>query len=239
MRARRVFITGTDTGVGKTWVASWLAKRLAETGLRVGVYKPVCSGAVMTPAGPVWDDVERLYDALGKAFPREWICPQTFMAPLAPPHAARLERRMVNQQLLTEGAELWEGHVDVLLIEGAGGWLSPIADGMTNADVAKSLGARVLIVGANRLGVINHTRLTVESVRRAGARLVGVVLNHIPADGGEIEPAAVDFARQNIREIEHSDGTEPGATVLAALPWEGAAKLGLPTKADWRQLLKV
>lgn len=239
MRARRVFVTGTDTGVGKTWVACWLAKKLIKAGLRVGAYKPVCSGATMTPAGPVWDDIERLYAALDRAFPREWICPQKFAAPLAPPHAARLERRFVDQALLTQGAELWEGHVDVLLVEGAGGWLSPIADGMTNADVALALGARVVIVAANRLGVINQVRLTVESVRRMTPKIAGVVLNAIPVDDGKVAEDQAAFAKQNIRELEQPFGKEPGVTVVAALPWEDGVSVGLSGPTDWKSVLKI
>ena len=115
---RGVFITGTDTGVGKTVVASALVRHLREDGLRVGAYKPVASGA----RDLRWDDVEALHAALGEMVPRDRICPQTFRAALAPPMAARQEGRAVDTSLLRSGAAWWrEQPIDALIIEGAGG----------------------------------------------------------------------------------------------------------------------
>lgn len=234
MTTRKLFITGTDTGVGKTWVACWLARKLAASGLRVGAYKPVCSGAIPAAEGPVWDDIEQLHAALDGRFPRERIGPQRFLAPLAPPQAARLEGRAVDEALLIKGACWWDGQVDVLLIEGAGGWLSPVSDHLSNADAALQLADSVVIVAANRLGVINHTRLTVESVRRRGLPLKGVILNQLPPATGTLGPADLEFARQNAADIEASSGGE-GAPVLATLPWDDTseAATGRREPVDW------
>src|SRR6266478_4451516 len=98
-----LFITGTDTGVGKTHVATGVIAALRSRGIRVGAYKPAVSGSVPGPDGPVWNDLERLRAALGSDFPAEKICPQRFHAPLAPPVAARQEGREIDASLLRTG----------------------------------------------------------------------------------------------------------------------------------------
>jgi dethiobiotin synthetase len=155
----------------------------------VGIYKPVCSGAErdVRTGRWVWSDVERLGLALERRCPAEMICPQAFRAPLAPPIAASHEGRRVDAQLLRAGASAWEDRVQVLLVEGAGGWRSPMAENETAADLARDLGFPVLIVGANRLGTINHSLMTLESVERAGLSVAGIVLNGVgeESDGTE------------------------------------------------------
>jgi dethiobiotin synthetase len=173
-----LFISGTDTGVGKTWVTCLVARKVRETGLRVGVYKPACSGAMVNVGGRrVCDDVERLAAATGFPVPRDRVCPQQFAAPVAPPIAARLEDRRVDPQLLVRGALWWIGQVDLLLVEGAGGLLSPIGDDEAVADLAVEFGYPLLIVAADRLGTINHTLLTVEAAQCRGLRVAGIVVN--------------------------------------------------------------
>lgn len=175
---KTLFITGTDTSVGKTYVTARLAYTLRTAGLRVGAYKPACSGAVRgNNGGWIWEDAETLAAAITPGFPIDWVCPQRFVAPLAPPFAAMAEGRRADSTLLRTGMNVWQGQVDVLLVEGAGGWLSPLCDDGTNGDLAQDLGVPVLIVAANRLGVINHTLLTVQAVRSRGLSLVGVLLN--------------------------------------------------------------
>lgn len=175
---RGVFITGTNTGVGKTWITASLLRRLRAEGRRVGAYKPVCSGAETgDDGGIVWPDIEALHTALDGEFPRESICPQTFAAALAPPSAARLEGREVDPQLLRDGIGVWNDAANVILVEGVGGWLCPIAEGETIADLANDFGFPILLVAALELGAINHTLLTVESIRQRGLPLAGIVLN--------------------------------------------------------------
>lgn len=175
---QKLLISGTDTSVGKTWVTALLARQGTAQGQIVGVYKPVCSGA--DPGSgptPVWDDLRVLSAAVGDRWPVDDICPQRFLAPVAPPEAARREGRQVDSRRLRGGATRWGGRCDVLLIEGAGGLLCPLADDTTVADLAQDLQAPVLIVAANRLGVINHTLLTVEVLRSRQLVPAGVVLN--------------------------------------------------------------
>ncbi|MCA8998724.1 MAG: dethiobiotin synthase, partial [Planctomycetaceae bacterium] len=99
-----LFITGTDTSVGKTWLTSRLVFHLRQTGIPVGAFKPACSGARPTTTGqdPIWEDVEGLHQAVQEAFPRERICPLRFLAPLAPPMAAQAESRSVSVEIIRE-----------------------------------------------------------------------------------------------------------------------------------------
>jgi dethiobiotin synthetase len=174
---RGLFITGTDTGVGKTAVTSAVVRLLGAGECSVGAYKPAASGSEPGPQGQVWGDVEALFAALGGKFPRERICPQTFAAPLAPPVAAEVEGRHVDATLLRTGAEWWRDQVEMLLVEGAGGLLSPLSDTDSVADVAADLGFPVLIVARLGLGTINHTLLTIEAARARRLRVAGVVLS--------------------------------------------------------------
>jgi dethiobiotin synthetase len=175
-----LFIAGTDTGIGKTYVTCRLAATWQAQGQTPGIYKPVCSGAAAGADGtPVWEDIERLNQALCRQFSRSWICPQRFQAPLAPPVAARQQGTTVDSRLLRTGIQIWQDHVDLMLVESAGGWLSPIAEGETCADLAVDLDLPVLLVAGNRLGMISHTLLTLESIRHRGLQTVGIVINQL------------------------------------------------------------
>ena len=114
---RGLFVTGTDTGVGKTWVTAMVARHLVQQEIQVGAYKPTASGS----QNGRWADVDVLREAIGGRFPEERICPQRFDAPLAPPEAARLENREIDPGLLRSGALWWSDQVDTLLVEGVGG----------------------------------------------------------------------------------------------------------------------
>jgi len=181
MSAVGLFITGTDTGVGKTYLTCLLAQQLRDEGLVVGAYKPAVSGS---DEGH-WHDVENLARATGNVFPSERICPQRFVAPLAPPEAARAEGLEVDSRLLRTGVDWWRDRVDVLLVEGVGGLLCPLTDSETVADLASDLDWPLLIVARTGLGTINHTLLTIEVARRRDLKIAGLVLN-------EPEPPALD-----------------------------------------------
>ena len=130
-----LFVTGTDTDVGKTAVATAIARHLVAEGRRVGVYKPVASGVTT-----VVSDARRLWEAAGAPLTIEQVCPQAFTAPLAPPWAARAEGRSVDERLLRKGIEPWRGVSDVVIVEGAGGLFSPAGEKSLNADLARDLG---------------------------------------------------------------------------------------------------
>lgn len=218
-----VFIIGTDTEVGKTFQACRLARTLLARGAKVGVYKPVASGVLSTDCTkkekPLAEkllmernsDAELLRAAAGSHQPLSRICPQTFVAALAPPLAARLEGKQVDQDLLTEGALWWRDRCDFLIVEGAGGALSPISDSMLVLDLAQKLGLPLVLVAANRLGVVNHTLLSIEAARARQLELLGIVLNTLPSGSPSqypsvnITPKTVadddDLARRTNREL--------------------------------------
>jgi dethiobiotin synthetase len=249
MPLRGLFITGTDTGVGKTYVAVRLIRILRERGLRVGAYKPAVTGSESGPAGPVWDDLARLRDALGEDLLLERICPQRFHAPLAPPVAARLEGKQINGALLRSGIDWWRGRSDFVVVEGAGGLLSPIAETESVADVAKSFGFPLVIVARLSLGTINHTLLTLEAAQRRKLAVAGVVLNQAVADPGRevsAETATTDAGcvRYGAADLSVETNAEElrkrcGVPILAILPYAPAADLlqdSPLSTIDWERL---
>lgn len=207
---RGLFITGTNTGVGKTVITAALARLLAGQGHRVGVYKPVCSGSDRDAAGnEFWRDIRELSEAVNHRFDTSQICPQRFSAPLAPPSAAKLEGRSVDAALLRDGITAWSGEVDLLLVEGIGGWLSPIAENETVADLACDLGFPILMVTALELGAINHTLLTAEAICNRGLTLAGIVANQTRSGIDD------DLIRETLSEIQRFSRVP----VLAHVPY--------------------
>ena len=189
-----IFITGTDTRVGKTLVACGLAALLKECGYRVGVMKPVETGCEERDGQLFPQDAYYLKESSGCAEPLERICPYRLRAPLAPSVAAEMEGVKIDIDRLTSlYAEINSAH-DVTLVEGAGGLLVPILPHYTYADLAKLLKLPLVVVAANRLGAINHLLLTLEHASCRGLRVLGYVLNHLesqPSLAGETNPAAL------------------------------------------------
>jgi len=218
---RRLFITGTDTGVGKTFVACALARALRARGLRVAVMKPVETGVASEPV-----DAVRMRAAAEDPAPLDDVCPYRLRAPLAPAVAARLEGEAIDVGRLTALVAERAAHADVLLVEGAGGLLVPIRDTITYADLAAQTRLPVVIVGANRLGTINHVALTARVAAAVGLAVRGFVLS---------EPAAErdESATTNSATIEtltglpclgvlaHGDALAPAALVDAVLSATG------------------
>ena len=194
-----IFVTGTDTNVGKTYVSCLLIRKLREAGLIVGAYKPVCSGASLDAAGhPFWSDVEALRSAVGQHLPLDLICPQRFLAAIAPNAAAELEGSVVSNDLLLAGVSAWATRADALIVEGAGGIFCPLSNELTVLDLAIQIQAPVIVVAANRLGVISHTRLTVERLRQNGLDVAAVVLNEVLA------PDVADLSHKtNAQQLSH------------------------------------
>jgi len=183
---RGLFVTGTDTGVGKTRVATALVHALCASGVVVRVRKPVESGCIER-AGERWPaDGDALQRAAGSVEPLSTVCPLRLAAPLSPERAAAREGVSLTLDSLREACTAGVAADDFLLVEGAGGLLSPIAAQALNADLAVALGMPVLLVAADRLGTINHCLLTVEAIRARGLELAGIVLNTIiePAEAG-------------------------------------------------------
>ncbi len=172
-----VVVTGTDTGVGKTFVTCALATALRARGRRVAVMKPIETGVDGEP-----EDASRLRAAAADPAPLDAICPYRFRAPLAPAMAARAEGATIDVPDLVARARRRATEADVLLVEGAGGLLVPITTASTFLDFAMTLGGGVLVVAANRLGTINHSALTIRVATAAGLRVRGVVLSQPASD---------------------------------------------------------
>jgi dethiobiotin synthetase len=182
-----LFITGTDTGVGKTYVAALIAQELASTGRQVGIYKPVASGCRRDGNRLVADDAVALWDAAGRPGDLDAVCPQRFTAPLAPHRAAHAEGLSVDSRRLRSGLDPWRENSEVVLVEGAGGLMSPISDDDYNADLAAEFEYPLVVVAANVLGTINQTLQTLITAAtfRDGLSVAGVVLNDIESTGDE------------------------------------------------------
>ena len=178
----RLFFAGTDTEVGKTYTAALVASLLRQQGKRVGVYKPVASGCLRRGEKLVAEDAVALWEAAGRPRTLEEVCPQRFEKPVAPPEAAAAEGKQVDAERLRSGAEPCESDCDVLLIEGAGGLFSPLAEGVLNIDLAKQLQADLVLVAANRLGVIHQVLATCGAAEHAGRSPRGLFLCSPTAD---------------------------------------------------------
>lgn len=187
--AKGLFITGTDTEVGKTYVAARITRDLARQGVAVGTYKPVCSGCDPVPDATARDDPSLLWKASGQRGTLTAVCPQRFAAPLAPPLAARHAGQQVDSQRILDGLTYWSEQCDFLIVEGAGGLLSPLTDTWLNADVASRMGYPLIVVAANRLGCVNHTlqTLVAAAAHRPPLPVAGIVLNQAhPNEAGDI-----------------------------------------------------
>jgi dethiobiotin synthetase len=176
-----LFFTGTDTGVGKTYVACLVARRLFQAGVRVGVYKPAASGCRRQGNRLVAEDAQMLWEAAGCPAELSRVCPQLYEAPLAPHLAARAAGFEIDDLRLRTGLAEWHGQCDLVLVEGAGGLMSPLSDETYNATLAEEFGYPVIVVAPNRLGVINQTLQTLITAAAFGEGLdtAGVVLNNI------------------------------------------------------------
>jgi dethiobiotin synthetase len=175
-----LFITGTDTGVGKTVVAAGMAAALRGRGVDVGVMKPV-------QTGPGSGDARELALAARTSDPEELVCPVRLAAPLAPQVAAELESREVRlEQILAAYGELRRRHA-FLIVEGAGGLAVPIAPQLLMSDLARAMALPLVVVARPGLGTINHTLLTIHFARAAGLEVLGFLVNNYPLNPGLAE----------------------------------------------------
>jgi dethiobiotin synthetase len=185
--ARGCFVTGTDTGVGKTLVATLLIRALRARGVDVGVQKPIETG--VGGDGPC--DALALRDAAGSDDSLDDLCPQRFALPAAPTVAAAAENRSVDLGRIGEAYARIAARHDFVVVEGAGGLLVPAGAGSTMADLAQRLALPLVIVARAALGTINHTALTIEAAEARGLSVLGVVISH--ADGPLSDPDAANL----------------------------------------------
>lgn len=176
--AKGIFVTGTDTGVGKTLIAAGLACKLSQQGKKVAVMKPVQTGGVSKEGGLVSEDLELLLAGINLDEPVELLNPYCLPEPCSPHLAARLAEVEINPSNIIDAYNKVSTKYEVVIVEGAGGLLVPIKHDYLMADLAKDLSLPLLIVANNQLGVINHTALTIECAKARELDVLGVVFNH-------------------------------------------------------------
>jgi dethiobiotin synthetase len=209
---RGIFILGTDTGVGKTTVGVGLLALLRARGLAPVPFKPVETGSLPHP-----EDALRLRSAAAcHALPLEIICPYAFSPPVAPALAAEQASTRLTLEGIISAARRAAAHGDFLLVESAGGVLSPYSEDLTTADLAAALGLPVLLVARNALGAINHTALAIAELRRRRLPLTGVLFVNTTAASTPDRPHNPRFVR-----------ALTGIRVLGTLPF-----LPVPTPDD-------
>jgi len=217
MRRRGFFISGTDTGVGKTLAACALVRALRARGTDVGVMKPIETG--VRDAGPL--DAQALRDAAGVGDSLEAICPLQFALPAAPNVAAAAEGRGIDLGLLSQSFDELARRHEMMVVEGAGGLLVPTADGCDMGDLAEQLGLALIVVARMGLGTINHTLLTLREIERRGLGLAGVILCETDGPLSDSDRANLEHLREEIGglllgEIGWlSPGEEPSVDAIA------------------------
>ena len=175
----RLFVTGTDTGVGKTRIAAALCAAYAARGKRVAAMKPVASGCTRTRAGLRSEDAEALLAAMTVQAAYADVNPYAFEPSIAPHIAAMEAGRPIDFGLLDGCYERLRRQSDVTIVEGAGGWLAPLDDTHTFADLAVRWRLDVVLVVGLRLGCLNHALLTAEAIARRGLKVAGWVGNSV------------------------------------------------------------
>ena len=217
MRPKRFFVTGTDTGVGKTVVAAALARAFAARGRRVAVMKPVASGAEPTAEGFRSADALALMAAANVPAPYETVNPYCFRPPVSPHIAAQECAAVIELAVIRRCFDVLAGRADCVVVEGAGGWLAPITGRVAMADLALALRLPVILVVGLRLGCLNHAFLTYDSIRAKGASFAGWVANGI-------DPA-MERAAENLVSLADRLG-EPLARIPSLDPGGASPDLG-------------
>jgi dethiobiotin synthetase len=206
MASRGVFITGTDTGVGKTLVAATLARLLRTKGIDAGVMKPVTSGCREENGQLVSDDALLLCQAADMVMTED-CAPYRLREALAPAEAARIDGVRIDFSVIRDSFErLASGH-RYMIVEGAGGVMVPLSGGLLVADLVRELDLPILVVARPGLGTINHTVLTCFAAKQMGLQVAGVIINNMPEHP--------DLAEQS---APHQIGSLCGAPVLGIWP---------------------
>jgi dethiobiotin synthetase len=206
-----VFITGTDTGVGKTLVAAALALHLKKRGFSVGVMKPIETG---TSAGrDSRSDAARLQSIIDSEETLGAICPYSFELPVAPLTAAQIGNQPINPNTIRKIYQLLSSRYECMVVEGVGGVHVPITPYDNVMDLVKQLRLPVVIVGRSELGGINHALLTIDALRRKQIHMIGLVLNRT-------KPVRSALARAQERSTVDILRKQAGVSVLGPLPYE-------------------
>lgn len=198
MSGRVLLVTGTDTGVGKTWVSCGVLRAARAAGLRVAARKPAETGCDPDSSGTlVGADAVALHAAAGANEPLDAVCPIRLPDPLAPSFAARRAGVRIDPRDVVASCRARAKEIDLLLVEGAGGLLVPLVERYAFADLALELDARLLLVVGARLGAINHALLSLEVAAARGIPVVGLVVNHFSTTAD----LATDTLADSLREL--------------------------------------
>ncbi|KRT55192.1 dethiobiotin synthase [endosymbiont of Ridgeia piscesae] len=182
MMRRGFFVTGTDTGCGKTEITLGLMRQMKDCGCRTLGMKPVASGAVPTPAGLRNEDASRIRAESSTAVPYEWVNPYAFEPPIAPHLAAQQAGVSIRLETILQAYQWLAAQGDCTVVEGVGGWRVPLEAGLSVSDLPQALQLPVILVVGLRLGCINHALLSAEAILATGVELVGWVANHVDPD---------------------------------------------------------
>jgi len=234
-----LFITGTDTGVGKTLITGAIAALLRGQGLKVGVLKPVASGCRREREGFVSADAEFLSVCAHAEYPLSVITPVCYETPAAPLTCAEIEGRAVDYEAIKAAYAYLCGTCDIVLVEGIGGAMVPIDEQHTVLDLAVEFNLPVVIVARPNLGTINHSLLTIEAVRHAGLPVAGIVISGYNAQTADIPeetaPCVIsNFSQTNLLAIVPLD--EESSVEEGRL---GAAVTESLSIIDWQQLASL
>jgi dethiobiotin synthetase len=212
------FVTGTDTGVGKTHVSAALLQWCAQQGWRSAGLKPVAAGTTLIDGQPVNDDVQALRQAGSVRLTDAEVGPLQFEAACAPEIAAALERRLIDPATILSAARHLAGRADVVVVEGVGGFCVPLGPDWDTADLAVAIGLPVILVVGLRLGCISHALLTAEAIRARGLLLAGWVANTVDPD--------MAHSADNLASLHHEMTRRHQTPCLGVVPW-----LDTPTPA--------
>ena len=224
-----IFVTGTDTAAGKTHVTRALAAAARAAGLRVRVCKPIETGCERGPDGElVPADALALAAAAGDDAPVTRLCPWRFALPAAPEVAAAAEGVTIALEPIADALTRAAKDADLLLVEGAGGLLVPIREGLDMAGLAARFDLPVIVVARAALGTINHTLLTLEAARARELRVLGVVVSHTSevhshADRRNLDLLLARLPARFLGELAHGAERVTGLDPLALVALAGSA----------------
>ncbi|MBI1336799.1 MAG: dethiobiotin synthase [Phycisphaera sp.] len=218
LQSKGLFVTGTDTGVGKTVATCAIAWQLRKRGLRVNVCKPFATGCRRDREGLVSEDAEAVAHFADCRQPLHVVNPIRYAQPLAPAVAAEVEKKPVDWAGLTRAIQVLDQTGDALVVEGVGGLLVPIDNGKGNdtfivtvLDLACAIGYPVAVVARATLGTLNHTAMTVRLIQQAGLCVAGVIVNGYEGDIARASDASMATNREWITRMT-------GVPILATVP---------------------
>lgn len=195
-----LFVTGTDTGVGKTFITAGIAATMIAEGAKVGVYKPAQSGASRDKnRNFIADDIEFVKKVAPDAKTK---CSYILESPSAPSVAADIEDITIDKDIIKKDYEEIKKTCDITLVEGAGGLMTPYVKDFFAADIAKMLNLPILIVARADLGTINHTLLTVEYAKKRGLKIAGIIINNYPEGTTDITIKTAPMLIQKYSQVD-------------------------------------